>query len=104
MHKESHLCPVSRTQGVKFLSRRAICSADAPPSEKLAASIAVGLVNRKFGNATAVTLNSPNDWKWVNNIRNGAELRERRWVKASVPDFIAFAVSVGRALTGLEFH
>ena len=70
-------------------------SADAAPAEKLAASIAVGLVNQKYSKPTAVALNSPNDWKWVDNIRVGAELRQQRWIKASVPDFIAYAVSVG---------
>lgn len=70
-------------------------TADAPPEEKLAASVAVGLVNRKLGSPSAVTLNSPNDWKWVNNIRFGAELKQRRWVKASVPDFLAYAISIG---------
>ena len=69
--------------------------ADATPTEKLAASVAVGLVNQKYKQPTAVALNSPNDWKWVDNIRGGAELRKQRWIKASVPDFIAYAVSVG---------
>lgn len=70
--------------------------ADAAPTQKLAASIAVGLVNQKYKKPMAVTLNSPNDWKWVDNIRLGAELRQRRWVKASIPDIIAYAVSIGK--------
>ena len=78
-----------------LLERDHILNADATPTEKLAASVAVGLVNQKYGKPTAVALNSPNDWKWVDNIRAGAELKQRRWVKASVADFIGYAVSVG---------
>ena len=69
--------------------------AGARPTEKLAASIAVGLINRKTGRPSAVALNSPNDWKWVNNIRNGQELNQQRWVKASVADIVAYAVFTG---------
>lgn len=63
---------------------------------KLAASVAIGLLNRARGKPTALALNSPTDWKWVAGIRSGAELSGSCWVAASDSDILAFAVAVGR--------
>ena len=70
---------------------------------RLAASVAVGLLNRFFDKPTALALNSPTDWKWVAGIRGGSELTENsRWVAASDADIIAYAVAVGGCLSPLR--
>ena len=57
--------------------------------------MAIGLVNQMNEKPTAVALNSPNDWKWVHNIQHGPELKQHQWAKASVADFLAYAVAIG---------
>lgn len=69
--------------------------ADASPAEKLAVSVAIGLLNRHLGRPSAVNLNLVNDWKWVDDIRRGNELGHGQWIKASTADFLAYAVDAG---------
>jgi hypothetical protein len=86
-------------EAFNFKTHNKSLNAEAIPETKLAASIAVGLLNRLYNKPIAVALNSPNDWKWVNNIRQGNELGAARWVASSPSDIIAYAVAVGETLS-----
>ncbi len=68
------------------------------PETKMAASVAVGLLNRLYDRPTAMALNTPNDWKWADDIRKSNQLGAVRWVGSSPADIIAYAVAVGEPL------
>lgn len=72
--------------------------ADVAKERKMAASVAIGLLNRVAKKPVAVALNTPNDWKWIAGIRSSSELSQKRWVAASDADIMAFAVATGQSL------